>query len=521
MDYQALAELLFPNVNDTPEALEERYPLRQLPEGAVVTRMAPSPTGFVHLGNLVQGLTAERMAHQSGGVLFLRVEDTDAKREVAGAVEINLNGYDVKATVTLAEAESALTVGAELSNATFVACPGYGVSYADGVYSLAKVNVAMIGEVSYGTLQEAIKAAAADAVVKLIASTEEAVVIPAEFAGTIDLGGYTLKGNIQATGTSDKRIQVTLTNGIMKSEGNVDAIKVTYCDIILSDLNFSTQRHGLRLNDNATAIINSGTYIISNDYGSHLLYLSGANTELTINDGVFGRIKVGSRDSYGIHVQKTDSKVNIYGGEFSGFSYIFDLTSVGVFNVYAGKYTGDIANSNKPTIMGGLYSKDPSKYLADGYKVDDTVNPGYYTVVKSWTAPLPDLEEGDSFSGDYEYTPEVLSALETKAATSVDVKVNGVELKGDEAIKALNTAVACFEDALTFDGTAADLDIVIEITEVNVENPAASTVVVKRGETVLGVKTGVTPTVKYFYPDTKEWKADKPESGAVLFKIVF
>ncbi len=50
--------------------------------------MAPSPTGFVHLGNLVQGLVSERMAHQSGGVLFLRVEDTDAKREVPGAVEV-------------------------------------------------------------------------------------------------------------------------------------------------------------------------------------------------------------------------------------------------------------------------------------------------------------------------------------------------------------------------------------------------------------------------------------------------
>ena len=88
MDYQALADLLFPQVTETPESLEEKYPLRQLQEGAVVTRMAPSPTGFVHLGNLVQGLIAERMAHQSGGVLFLRVEDTDAKREVAGAVEV-------------------------------------------------------------------------------------------------------------------------------------------------------------------------------------------------------------------------------------------------------------------------------------------------------------------------------------------------------------------------------------------------------------------------------------------------
>ena len=88
MDYQALANLLFPNVTDTAESLEERFPLREVPEGAVITRMAPSPTGVVHLGNLVQGLTSERMAHQSGGVLFLRVEDTDAKREVPGAVEV-------------------------------------------------------------------------------------------------------------------------------------------------------------------------------------------------------------------------------------------------------------------------------------------------------------------------------------------------------------------------------------------------------------------------------------------------
>ena len=88
MDYQALAQLLFPNVTDTPDDIEARFPRRELTEGAVVTRMAPSPTGFVHLGNLVQGMISERMAHQSGGVLFLRVEDTDAKREVPGAVEI-------------------------------------------------------------------------------------------------------------------------------------------------------------------------------------------------------------------------------------------------------------------------------------------------------------------------------------------------------------------------------------------------------------------------------------------------
>ena len=74
MDYQALAELLFPDVTATPEELEARFPQRNLPEGAVVTRMAPSPTGFVHLGNLVQGMISERMAHRTNGVLFLRGE---------------------------------------------------------------------------------------------------------------------------------------------------------------------------------------------------------------------------------------------------------------------------------------------------------------------------------------------------------------------------------------------------------------------------------------------------------------
>ncbi len=98
MDYQKLADLLFPNVDKTPDDMEALYPQRETKEGAVITRMAPSPTGFVHLGNLVMGLTAERMAHQSGGVLYLRIEDTDAKREVPGAVEVLINAlkkYDI------------------------------------------------------------------------------------------------------------------------------------------------------------------------------------------------------------------------------------------------------------------------------------------------------------------------------------------------------------------------------------------------------------------------------------------
>lgn len=90
MDKQSceqLAQLLFPDIHRTPAQLEQDFPPRDLPEGAKVTRIGPSPTGFVHLGNLYNAIIGERLAHQSSGRLILRVEDTDAKREVAGAVE--------------------------------------------------------------------------------------------------------------------------------------------------------------------------------------------------------------------------------------------------------------------------------------------------------------------------------------------------------------------------------------------------------------------------------------------------
>ena len=87
MDHKLLADLLFPHITDTPADIEARYPARSLPEGAKVTRFAPSPTGFVHFGGLFPSTVCERLAHQSGGVFYLRIEDTDSKREVAGAAE--------------------------------------------------------------------------------------------------------------------------------------------------------------------------------------------------------------------------------------------------------------------------------------------------------------------------------------------------------------------------------------------------------------------------------------------------
>ncbi len=87
MDYSYLAQLLFPNVTTTPEELEERYPARELPEGAKVTRFAPSPTGYVHFGGIYQAVVDKMLASQSGGVFTLRIEDTDGQREVQGAAE--------------------------------------------------------------------------------------------------------------------------------------------------------------------------------------------------------------------------------------------------------------------------------------------------------------------------------------------------------------------------------------------------------------------------------------------------
>lgn len=88
MDTQKLAQLLFGSITTTVEQLEQRYPPRPLPEGAKVTRIAPSPTGFIHLGNLYGALIDERLAHQSDGIFYLRIEDTDQKRQVEGAVEL-------------------------------------------------------------------------------------------------------------------------------------------------------------------------------------------------------------------------------------------------------------------------------------------------------------------------------------------------------------------------------------------------------------------------------------------------
>lgn len=92
MDNLKLAELLFKDLDLTVADIEKKYPPRELPAGAMVTRIAPSPTGFIHLGNLYGAYADMQLANQSNGIFYLRIEDTDEKREVPGAIEEIING---------------------------------------------------------------------------------------------------------------------------------------------------------------------------------------------------------------------------------------------------------------------------------------------------------------------------------------------------------------------------------------------------------------------------------------------
>lgn len=90
MTYKELADLIFPNVKEI-NYYEEKYPERNLEEGAIVTRYAPSPTGMMHIGGLYQALIAKMVSKKSNGVFFVRIEDTDQKREVENGISNIVN----------------------------------------------------------------------------------------------------------------------------------------------------------------------------------------------------------------------------------------------------------------------------------------------------------------------------------------------------------------------------------------------------------------------------------------------
>lgn len=99
MTNKELAELMFPNVKHDVDYYEALYPERNLPEGAVVSRFAPSPTGFVHMGSLLSAFIASKVPKETNGVFYLRIEDTDGKRSVENGVQgiiDDLNNFDIK-----------------------------------------------------------------------------------------------------------------------------------------------------------------------------------------------------------------------------------------------------------------------------------------------------------------------------------------------------------------------------------------------------------------------------------------
>ena len=94
MNYDDLANLLYPDVTQTIDDLEKMYPKRNLPEGAEVMRFAPSPTGRMHLGNLYASFIPEVIAKQTNGIFIVRIEDTDQKRKIENGIELGINDLE-------------------------------------------------------------------------------------------------------------------------------------------------------------------------------------------------------------------------------------------------------------------------------------------------------------------------------------------------------------------------------------------------------------------------------------------
>lgn len=390
---------------------------------------------------------------------------------VSGTVIIK-NGSDA------AEVPGAGTLTAPESLTVQVGNEGADAFYVDGKW-LVQVVVATIGEAKFASLDAAIAAAGAEDEVVVVADIATDAAFEITKKVTINLNGKTIattQADTEGNGVFWVNAGGELT---LNGEGTVNGVGGNAYNIAIWA-------------DGGKVIINGGTY----------------TNEGAQDDGPDGA-------HFDLIYVKNSGAVEINGG---------------TFKCQTPEWTLNSHDTKKGTIVvnGGLfYQFNPSdcategagtNWCAEGLKGAESVeNAGYYEIVDAWTAPMPE-KDGEADITE-EYAPDVLAALEAAVATSVDVNVNGIELKGNEAVKALNAAVKCFDGALTFDGTAASVDIVIEVTEVNVEDPAASTVVVKRGTEELTVK--VTPTVKYFYPETKTWGTDKPESGAVLFKLVF
>ena len=126
MTNKDLANVIFPNITKTIEDYEKEYPKRNLSDGAMVTRFAPSPTGFVHMGSLLASFIERKAAKDTNGVFYIRIEDTDAKREVENGIDGIIKDLRIK----LKENDSVISVSIEDYDTVFLTTnTGYGLSF--------------------------------------------------------------------------------------------------------------------------------------------------------------------------------------------------------------------------------------------------------------------------------------------------------------------------------------------------------------------------------------------------------
>lgn len=354
-----------------------------------------------------------------GGTLTLvagsTVDATDGYLTVNGDVTLPGEG---EVTVKVAEtAEAGATVitcaNAEAVAAALTGAPE-GLKYvADGTAVKLAVaipvsnNVAKIGETEYETLEEAFEAVKDNETIVLLKDVTANVVLPSGKTAILDLNGQTINGYITVTGNSDVTTKWLLQNGtVINTSTSTAAISASFATIELTQIDLTSYYHCVRLNANGVGIVNSGTYIINRGGGRHILYLSGANTSLTVNGGSFKR-GTGTGETYCVHADGANKNVTLNGGMY----YKADEHTI----LY-------IKNSAECSITGGNYQTNPSSYLASGYLADTTINPGYYTVVKKSAIQLTiDLGDGVS-SVDYTIAGNTTTITED---TTIDIAESG------------------------------------------------------------------------------------------------
>ncbi|MBO5905277.1 MAG: hypothetical protein J6Q84_02525, partial [Kiritimatiellae bacterium] len=218
----------------------------------------------------------------------------------------------------------------------------------------------------------------------------------------------------------------------------------------------------------------------------HTQYQAGGGGGAT-TEGEAGTSNAGGNGGEGIVLDITGSMV-VYGSGGGGGAVASAATGAGVGGTGAGNGGHTIDATSALVNQGG--GGGGGGRVGNGGNGGSGIVVIRYTLEPEWTPPMPDIDDGDVFNVNY--TNDVVAALKDVSATSVEVKVNGAALKGDAAVNALNVAVTYFDDALTFDGTAASLDIVIKVTEVNTSEPEKSKFEVTRGTTkeVLEIKEG-------------------------------